>query len=514
MATGPAREAHIQDLAHHFLQSGDLRRALDYSLRAGERARRLHAHDEALTYFQHAADCAETLSLPDQMAHIHEALGDIQALRGLQIAAVDHFQQALALAETREARAAIKTKIGTAYGQFGDARGLEFLQTAQGELDPVTQQDELAHTLTMLGRYHHYRGQHAQAIDYYERARALAEPLDNPLTLTYLYAYLAGAYQHMARYEDSMRWARQCLALGERKDFPFAQAAGYEFMAEDLMLIGRWHEAIDYARRDRQVGERMGSPERLAWAEFARGWSLLGLGELTQAREATLFSQDIAEQIGESRLLIWLGGLLSLIETDLDHGGAAQAAAQDALKKADSLEQVILQCWCRSGLAYLHIARGEWRAALDLCRQGAALYTPTDNLGARVMIGSVAPQAYLGAGRLDDAEQAVSEQLARTRETGSLHAKGVALRTQGQILAAQQRWDEAARAFDEAIAQLDELDSRLELGRALQQRAALRRAIGQPELARADAEQACALFEACEAPRDAENARSLLPTLS
>ena len=514
MVAGPASEAHVQDLAHHFLQSGDLRKALDYSLRAGERARRLYAGDEALTYFQHAAECAEALSLPDQLAHVHEAIGDIQVLRGLYGVAVDHFQRALALAETRETRAAIKTKIGTAYGQTGDARGLEFLLAAQRELDPATQQDELAHTLTMLGRYHHYRAQHAQAIDYYERARALAEPLDNPLTLTYLYAYLAGAYQHMARYEDSMRWARQCLALGERKDFLFAQAAGYEFIAEDLTLIGRWREAIDYARRDRQVGERIGSPDRLAWSEFARGWSLLGLGELAQAREAALFSLDMAEQIGESRLAIWLGGLLGFIETALDHGDAAQAAAEGALKEADALGQVILQCWCRSGLAYLHIRRQEWDRALEHCRQGVALYTPTDNRGARVMIGGVAPEAYLGAGRLEDAARAASEQLALARETGSLHAEGVALRMQGQILAAQARWDEAARAFDEAIAQLDELGSRLELGHALQQRAVLRRAIGQPELARADAEQARALFEACGAPRGAENARSFLQTLT
>jgi tetratricopeptide (TPR) repeat protein len=108
----------------------------------------------------------------------------------------------------------------------------------------------------------------------------------------------------------------------------------------------------------------------------------------------------------------------------------------------------------------------------------------------------------------------VSEQLARTRETGSLHAKGVALRTQGQILAAQQRWDEAARNLDAAIARLDELDSQLELGRAYVGRAWLRKAQGQPDAARADAQHARALFARCGAPRDDAQANHLLETLA
>jgi tetratricopeptide (TPR) repeat protein len=99
--------------------------------------------------------------------------------------------------------------------------------------------------------------------------------------------------------------------------------------------------------------------------------------------------------------------------------------------------------------------------------------------------------------------------LALTRETGILQHEGIALRVQGQIYAAQQRWDEAGQAFDTAIARFEDLGSRLELGRALYYRSSLRRAQGQVDVGRVDADRARALFEVCGAVRDLRNALGL-----
>ena len=229
---GQAGEGHVQDLAYHFVQSGDLARGLKYARRAGEQAARLYAHDEALGYYQQAAECAEALHLEAPLAEIYAAVGSLQTRRGFYYPAVEAYERALSLTEAAEERAALKTKMGVVYAQMGgDPRGVEILLAAQRELNPATQVDELAHNLTSLGRYHHYRAEHSQAIAYLEQARELAEPLDHAPTLTYIYSYLAGSYQHLAHFEQSMEWARRCVALGERKGYPLAVAAGFEFLA-------------------------------------------------------------------------------------------------------------------------------------------------------------------------------------------------------------------------------------------------------------------------------------------
>jgi tetratricopeptide (TPR) repeat protein len=100
------------------------------------------------------------------------------------------------------------------------------------------------------------------------------------------------------------------------------------------------------------------------------------------------------------------------------------------------------------------------------------------------------------------------------REAGALHNEAVALRVQGQVYTAQERWDEATQVLNTAIAKLEQLESRLELGRALYHRGLLRRALGQGDASQADARRALSLFEDCGAQGDAEQARSLAGTSS
>ena len=54
-------QAYIQDLAHHFTESGDLVRSLKYSILAAEKASRLFALDDALEYYEIAHEAAESL---------------------------------------------------------------------------------------------------------------------------------------------------------------------------------------------------------------------------------------------------------------------------------------------------------------------------------------------------------------------------------------------------------------------------------------------------------------------
>ena len=118
----PERPPHAQDLAHHFMQAGDLPRSLKYSRRAAANAERMFAHDEALKFLEQARESAEALHLAGDLHAIHEQIGDIQDLRGTTHPAIESFQRALAGATSVAARAALNAgKIGKAYCAIGDA---------------------------------------------------------------------------------------------------------------------------------------------------------------------------------------------------------------------------------------------------------------------------------------------------------------------------------------------------------------------------------------------------------
>ena len=243
---------------------------------------------------------------------------------------------------------------------------------------------------------------------------------------------------------------------------------------------------------------------------MCRANALYGRGELPLALETSQAGLALAERIADERVAVLLGSVLASIETDLGLDEAARADAELWLKRSDELRQIVMQCLGRQVLAYYHFQHGEWAQAVALYDQCAALYGPTDNRLAHLVLGPYPALARLRLGRVDEAAQWIADYLTLAREAEAPHYVGCALWAQGQIMVTQGLTAQAVAAFDGSVATLDELGSRLELGRALYQRGLLRRTLGEAEAARNDSQRALELFEACGAVRDREHAAQSL----
>ena len=220
-ATGPGADQHAQDLAHHFMQAGDLPRSLAYAQRAARNATRVFALDEALKFLDQARESAEALHRDDDArAHRRADRRHSRIARNARNPRSTVTSVRSPARRAPDARAALKAKIGSVYCQVGDARGLPYLEEALAELDPATQTNELALSTAFMGRYYHYRTEHRKAIEFLERARQLAEPLDDAATLGAIYSFLAGAHQHLLAYAESDRLGAQEHRIRRAQEFP------------------------------------------------------------------------------------------------------------------------------------------------------------------------------------------------------------------------------------------------------------------------------------------------------
>jgi predicted ATPase len=497
--TMPSARVRVQDLAYHFIQSGDLQRALKYSERAAQNAARLFALEEALSYYERAEEAAEALHNRERQAEIVQAMGDICSLQGMTPRAVAHYERAVALVKTASERGALHAKIGRDYAQVGDARGVRFLELALNELDPVTQSNELALATAALGRYHHYHAQHHRALEFLERALQIAEPSRDPETLSYLYLYLAGAYQHLLRMNESMEWARRAIALGEQENYPVSVANGNEFLGEDAMNQGRWQDALAHAQLDREIGEKLGALDRVAWADYIFSWARRERGDLELADEHGQNAYDLSERLGDVRLAIMTAALVSEIKTDRGAFDDALRIGNDALERSDALKHIVIQSLARNALAHFYITQGEWVPALEYLNQALELLAPTDTQWTRLVMAGPLTQAYLLAGKFEDALETANSNIARAQFAGSQHHEGRMRRVKGQILAAQGESDRAMREFDTAIGIHTTTDSRLDLAWDYQQRGLLQKSLGNIDLAEKDSEIAKRLFAECGA---------------
>ena len=485
----------MQDLAYHFAQSGDLEKALKYSIRAAENAERLFAHDEALDAYRQARESAEALERTDELTRVDEAMGDIYYLRGHGQLAIASFERALAQVQEPRRRGVLKLKIGEVYTDVGDLRGAEFLHAALDELDPVLQTNQVALTLAMIGRYHHYHAEHHKSIDYLERARSLAEPNDDALTLASIYSYLCGAYQHLAQFDESDSWARKNVALGERTNYPLAAALGYEFLAENAFGRGTWDQGIKYATLDGEIGARIGAQARVAWAGFSHAACLYGKGELQSAHLRAAETLALCETIGEARLAIWADAQLALISSDIGDFVAGREHAERARTNAKALGQLIFEAWSLTAIGHWKGLVGEWGAASKAYEEYETLIRGSENLAARNFVRASAAEAFLRVGRVEQAALIADEAFALSNAIQAPHYAAMAQRVQGEIFAVQGARDKALFAFDQAIKTFEHTGSRPELARTLVARAQLNRDSGENDQARQDVERAIKLFQ-------------------
>jgi predicted ATPase len=99
-------DEHFGELASHFLESGNKDKALDYYLKAGEKAAKIYANGEAASCFQSALELLqEKEGETREKERVLERLGDIKKLVGEYDACMKYWNDALLLSEQRREKA-------------------------------------------------------------------------------------------------------------------------------------------------------------------------------------------------------------------------------------------------------------------------------------------------------------------------------------------------------------------------------------------------------------------------
>ena len=297
---------------------------LVYAKQAAAEAERVFAFDEAIAAYASARDCAEALGLIDEQLAQEKAIGKSYTLHGEMIAAGEHFERALSLAQDPQVRAHLHSLAAASLVATGDQRGLDHLREALAVLDPNTNPLGTANAIAIEGRFHHLAGRHQKAIELLERAAGLIAPIAERDTVTpfaasvisRIYGFLAGAYQHYGRYLDADRWAQRDVDFGIAHNVLLAQALGLEYLGEDAIHSG------DFAAE---------SSTRNASGRLLRRFILASAGDgLTSSRPNARITAAIlkraerefvegialAESIGELRLASLLKGGFAVLQAD------------------------------------------------------------------------------------------------------------------------------------------------------------------------------------------------------
>jgi tetratricopeptide (TPR) repeat protein len=260
-------EPRIAELAHHFFvaaTAGELAKAIDYSVRAGERALKLVAYEEAADHFERALQAYGLQEHADlsRRCDLLLALGTAQSRAGDSRAARETFLRAAGLARRlgsprRLAKAALGYGAGMGGFEFGRVdEGLVALLTEAREAFGPGDDPLLARVLGRHATELYYSDRSEERVALGEEAVAMARRIGGRATLA---STLSARFLTLWGPENSvqrLQIAADVVALGEDARDRELVLRGHVWRIVSLMELGDWVEAdIEMAVHARLAAE-------------------------------------------------------------------------------------------------------------------------------------------------------------------------------------------------------------------------------------------------------------------
>jgi tetratricopeptide (TPR) repeat protein len=505
-----AREVQGAKIAWHFLQARDPEQALPWTLRAGDDAARIYAHDDAEMQFRKAADLAQELGDEQAGAEALEKLGDLLHRRSRYADAIEPLERAAVVYERRgdqDRFVGVLARLSSAYtlgGRVADglARVLPVVTALESEhvLDSPTPQ--AADLYAALGSLYLGGGKLGEALETGDRAVSMAEATGNmrALCLAEIMRGLAlGLVNHVP---DQRRAFERAAEVAESLGDQWLLVTAVYHHGVASLTLDDFESAERQMRRALDLAERAGFSGSANFTRSALSHLLITRGCWAEARTEAECGVDenrsLAPGPGRCYPPMALGRIL-LLQGDVELG---RQSVLDALAIATQYQHTPEIIRANEILAWQEIRAGypadaivRLEPLLDRLRSvGRARYSDT-YAWALLDVGDEDGVEEV----LQGARQEIAQSLSRARLPGVLlQSARLAMR--------QTRWTDAVRDLWEGLAVARELGLPYEEALLLHEYGVTHEARGEIEQARMRLEESLVIFRRLGAGPDIERA--------
>jgi adenylate cyclase len=398
----------VGELAFHYGRSDATSKALQWLIRAGDRARGLFANEEALGYYESALERAEDGDGPFEAGAILERIGDIQHLTGHYDDAIASFRGAHRRMPSagQLTRARLERKVGTALrikgsypeastiflnaldlvganediesanirlqigqlywrsGRYAEAQ--EALTLAVETATALGDNEVLAEGLKQLGNIPLHAGNPLDAVDYLRRSQRLYEQLEDLAGIAAVRMNLGAVYGRMAMWDECLKELEASLQLHERIGDVWHIGVDYNNMGEAHRGRGDLRSAIEAFHRALDIYLQIQDAACIALALTGLGITRVEVGDIAEGRANLLEAEAQFGALGQSMYLPHIYRFLAsadLATGDLDSAGQhAERSIAFARQTNARHEEAITQ----RVMGEIALARGDVSGAREL----------------------------------------------------------------------------------------------------------------------------------------------------
>jgi len=461
-------DEHLGELAYHFLEGGDKDKALDYFLKAGEKAAKVFANGEAASYFQSALRLLEEKEgAPRERGRVLEMLGDIKRLVGEYDASIKYWNDALLLWKQlgeKETVARLHRKIANvSWINMGDAKkakehheaAFKILETEPESVELASLYEDMAGMVAMGAT-----GNMAEALSLGEKAVELAKKLNAHEVMAHSYMWLGEISGWLGAREKARECFERALKIALDNGYMETAVWAYDDLTGFGVHAGENEIRLEYLEKGFELAKKVGIVDWIALIGNHLAGMYLGMGNMNKAIPLAEESAALNRKVGNLILLTWSLNQLGLIHQILGEWDKSEKYYKESFNISQKLDDFQSIAGGYGHIGWLHFDKGEYAKAREFCEK---MYEVCEKHGAKATqmgVSDLVIWEYIELGEIEKAQNLIDNlhKYALEVENKNLIATADAMRA--ILFRAQKKWEESIEQFEKSLQEFEALGAR------------------------------------------------------
>jgi len=458
-------EEHFGELALHFLEGGDKGKALDYFLKAGEKAAKIYANSEAASYFQSALRLLEEKEGElREKGRVLERLGDVKKFVGEYDACMKYWNDALLLWKQlyeKERTSALHRKMANVlWEEMGDAeKAKEHHDKALRILEAEPESVELASLYEDMAHMYYRIGDMAKALSSAEKALELAKKLNVHEVIASSYASLGTIFTFTGELKKARECLERALKIAVENGYVETALRAYNNLA-NVLPAEENERRLEYYEKGFELAKKVGHISLQSWIGLLLSWTYLNMGNVNKAMSFAEESVALDRKAGNViHLCMSMDGLGSIYQI-LGEWDKTEQYYKEALSISQRLKDFQAIAFSHGYLGWLNLVKGEYAKAREFYEK---MYEVFEKAGAKQFQMSFSPGFILACIELGEIEKAMNlidnlQKFALEVEDKDLIATADGLK--GMLFRAQRKWEESIEYCEKSLQEFEALNAR------------------------------------------------------
>jgi len=458
-------DEHLGELALHFLESGNKEKALDYFLKAGDKAAKVYANGEATSYFQSALRILEEKeNTLREKGPVLERLGDIKNIVGEYDACMKYWNEALLLWKQLQEKGNVsrlhRKMANVLWEDIGDTeKAKEQHEAALKILETEPESVELASLYEDMAHMYYRTGNEAKALSWAEKALELAKKLNDYEVIASAYASLGTVFSSLGDLEKGCECLERALKIA--LDHGYMETALRVYNNLPLALPSEESESMfECCEKGYELAKKVGHVGMMSWIGVHLAWRYLNRGNINKALLLVEESVALDRKAANMPNLVFSLAGLGIVYQVLGEWDKSEQYYKEVSSIFQKLHDYHSSIWNHFLPGWLYFDKGEYAKARENFEEEYEIHEKAGAKYEKMYDSQYLIRSYIELEEIEKAQNLIDnlQKFALEAKDKLLLAGAYTLR--GMLFRAQRKWQESIEHFEKGLKEYDALNAR------------------------------------------------------